>query len=71
MTKEEKTTRIHKLLADILDKIKKKRLDKGKDKKKISDRKLTGLIARHDLWKEIEIDIINLEIPKIKKVLNE
>ena len=69
--KEEKTTRIHKLLADKLDNIRDKRLDLGNDKKKISDRKLTGLIAKHDLWKEMEKDIINLDPHRINRTLGE
>ncbi len=71
MSKKEKTTRINQLLVDELDFIRKKRLESKIDHKKIGDRKLTGLIVKHDLWPEMKADIIKIDNKKIKEQLKE
>lgn len=64
ITKEEKTRRIHKSLADEIDGIKKERVKRKIDKKKISDIKITALIPRHGLWKKMKEDLITIPFSK-------
>lgn len=46
--------------------IQSKRLEIGKDKKKVSFRKLTEMIPKHKLWLVIEEELINYDF-NIKK----
>jgi len=68
---KEKTTRIDLNFSDELADIRKKRLENGNDKKKISDRKLTALIPKHKNWGSIKKEMINLNQNTIKDILRE
>lgn len=46
--------------------IKNKRLEIGKDKKKKSTKILTNIIIKHNFWKEMKKDIINIKIERVK-----
>lgn len=67
MNNENKTTRVHPKFKEELNDIKKKRIKDGLDKKKKSDRAITGLIIRHDYWKDIKGDIIGAENDEFEK----
>ena len=65
------TTRIDLGFSKELAGIRKKRLENGNDKKKISDRKLTALIPKHEKWKSIKEEMINLDKNTINDILRE
>lgn len=53
-----KTIRVDPRFKNEMEEIKKERLDRKIDKKKVSSRAITSLIPRHKLWKKIKEDII-------------
>jgi len=54
-----------------IEEIKDTRLTDGKDKDRLSSEKITNLIVKHKLWKEIEKDIINATQEEVKEHGNE
>lgn len=52
-----------------LDEIKNKRLELGKDKDRRSTKELTNLITKHNYWKIIKKEIIQIESSQIKESL--
>lgn len=68
--KRQKTTRISEDFSKDLDKIRKERLKLGKDKKKLSDRKITQLITKNKYWKDVIIkETINLNPEQMRLLL--
>lgn len=59
-TIENITTRVDPKFKQEMREIKEDRLINGNDKKKMSDREITGLIPKHNFWRKIKEDIINL-----------
>ena len=54
-----------------IEEIKNTRLTDGRDKERISSEKITNLIVKHKLWKEIEKDIINATQEEVEEHGNE
>ncbi len=52
-------TRVSVKFEEELKEIKKDRINKGINKKKISNRAITDLITKHNLWPQIKEDIVN------------
>jgi len=62
------TSRVGEEFNKELDLIKKKRIELGIDKRKTSTRKLTNLITKHNLWREvIRKELIYYRFKKNKK----
>ncbi len=55
---ENSTTRIDPRFNKELEEIKKERLKRKIDKKKVSSRAITSLIPKHKLWEKIKRDIL-------------
>lgn len=66
MTRDENkadiTIRVGTTFREELEEIKRRRIESGIDKCKKSDRILTSLIVKHNLWKEIKEEMIEYEI---------
>lgn len=60
--RDEKTTRIAGKFAEELNEIKEQRIKNELDFVKISDRKITEMIPKHNDWQTIKRDIINFKI---------
>lgn len=65
--KKEKIIRVGTNFADQINEIRNERLKRNIDKKKISDRKITGLIPKHNFWGKIKEDLINFKFPDKNK----
>lgn len=58
---EEHTARIGKEFNEEIEKIKDLRLVSGKDKTRVSTRKLTNLIIKHNYWDIIKKEMVEFE----------
>ena len=63
-TIENITTRVDPKFKQEMIEIKENRINNGNDKKKMSDREITGLIPKHNFWGKIKEDIINFKEDK-------
>ncbi len=62
--KTDKITRVDKRFNEEIEDIKEERIKRLIDITPSSTRKLTSLIPKHNLWKKIKKDIINLDFKK-------
>lgn len=60
----DKTVRVDPTFNDEIEDIKKKRLEKKLDHKRISTRIITALIRKHNSWKMIKEDLVKVKIDK-------
>ena len=61
------TARIGYKFSDAIEKIKYSRLKNGKSNYRISTEKITNLIVKHNSWKDISNDIVNVKSEEIEE----